>query len=73
MPTIYTEVEVDVSLDDFNTDDLVEELERRGRGLEIADTNGTELVEKIFYKRRLGQNFDQELDELIRVVTGRIL
>lgn len=73
MPTIYTEVEVDVSLDDFNTDDLVEELERRGRGLEIADTNGTELVEKIFELRRQGKSFDRELDELIYAVTGRIL
>ena len=30
MPTVYTEVEVDVDLDDFDTDDLLEELERRG-------------------------------------------
>ena len=73
MPTVYTEVEVDVDLDDFDTEDLVEELERRGRGLEIVDTSGTELVEKIFELRRVGKNFDKELDQLIYVVTGRIL
>jgi hypothetical protein len=28
--TIYTEVEVDVDLSDFETDDLIEELESRG-------------------------------------------
>ena len=31
--TIYTEVEVDVDLDDFNDDELIEELERRGKGI----------------------------------------
>jgi hypothetical protein len=30
MPTVYTEVEVDVDLVDFDTDDLLEELESRG-------------------------------------------
>jgi hypothetical protein len=73
MPTVYTEVEVDVDLEDFDTDDLIDELERRGRTLEVSDTLGTELVEKIFQKRRLGKDFNYELDELIYVVTGRVL
>lgn len=73
MPTVYTEVEVDVTLDDFDDDDLIEELERRGKGLEIADTNGTELVEQIYAKRRLGKNFNRELDDLIYLVTGKIV
>ena len=30
--TIYTEVEVDVNLSDFDTDDLIEELESRDAG-----------------------------------------
>ncbi len=30
MPTVYTEVEVDVDLVDFDTNDLLDELERRG-------------------------------------------
>ena len=30
--TIYTEVEVEVDLSDFDTDDLIEELESRGVG-----------------------------------------
>ena len=73
MPTVYTEVEVDVDLDDFDDDDLIEELERRGKGLEIADKTGTELVESIHQKRRLGKNFDHELDQLIYIVTGKIV
>ena len=73
MPTVYTEVEVDVDLDDFDDDDLIDELERRGKTLEVDGSNGTEIVEKIFELRRLGKNFDRELDELIYKVTGRVI
>lgn len=73
MPTVYTEVEVDVSLEDFDDIDLIEELERRGKGLEVADTTGTELVERIYAKRRLGQDFTKELDDLIYIVTGKFI
>ena len=73
MPTVYTEVEVDVCLEDFSDDDLIEELERRGKGPEVSDTTSTELVEAIYNKRRLGQDFNHELNELIYVVTGKIL
>lgn len=73
MPTVYTEVEVDVDLEDFDDDDLIEELERRGKGLKITDTTGTELVTQIYHKRRLGKDFTRELDELIYIVTGKIL
>ena len=73
MPTVYTEVEVDVSLDDFADDDLIDELERRGKGLEIPDTSGTELVENIYHRRRLGQPYERELEQLIYLVTGKIL
>ena len=73
MPTVYTEVEVDVSLEDFDDDDLIDELERRGKALEVSDTTGTELVQAIYQKRRLGQTFERELDELIYIVTGKIV
>ncbi len=73
MPEVHVDTYVYVDLDDFDTDDLINELERRGKGLEVADTNGTELVEKIYQKRRLGQNFDKELDDLIYTVAGRIV
>jgi len=73
MPTVYTEVEVDVSLEDFDDYDLIDELERRGKGLEIADSSGTELVEFIYQKRRLGQDYQSLLDELIYVVLGKVV
>jgi hypothetical protein len=73
MPTIYTEVEVDVELHEFDTDDLVEELEKRGLGFEVASRSGTELLNAIYEKRRLGKDYQRELDELIYVGIGRIV
>ena len=71
--TVYKEVEVDVELDDFDDDDLIDELERRGRGFEVAGQAPTELVTKIWEKRRLGKDYQQELDELIYVAIGKIV
>ena len=76
MPTIYTEVEVDVDLDSFSDDDLLDEVERRGLDLETAHATGntgTGLVSAIYYKRRQGQDYQRELDELIYATIGRIL
>lgn len=73
MPTVYTEVEVDVELSDFDTDDLVEELESRGMGFEVASQSGIELLKAIYQKRRLGQDYQRELDDLIYVGIGRIV
>lgn len=73
MPTVYTEVEVDVDLADFDTEDLIEELELRGKGLEVASGSGTELVTAIYEKRRLGQDYQRELDQLIYVTIGRVV
>ena len=70
--TIYTEVEVDVNLSDFDTDDLIEELESRGSGaLDYGD--GKEVLEVIYLKRRLGQDYQQELDQLIWLGLGKFI
>jgi hypothetical protein len=73
MPTVYTEVEVDVELADFDTDDLIEELESRGKGMEVASQTGTELLTTIYLKRRLGQDYQRELDDLIYLGIGKII
>lgn len=70
--TVYTEVEVDVSLEDFATEDLVEELELRGSGT-VDIGNGKELLEKIYLLRREGKDYQRELDELIYAGLGRIV
>jgi len=70
--TIYTEVEVDVDLDDFDTDDLVEELENRGCG--VTDYgNGKEILEAIYQKRRLGLDYQSDLNQLIWLGLGKVL
>jgi len=74
--SIYTEVEVDVDLSDFDTDDLVEELESRGLDY---NTNGVigddmrETLEAVWYKRRLGKDYQEELDRLIWGVLGKLI
>jgi hypothetical protein len=74
MPTVYTEVEVDVSLSDFETDDLLDELESRGSLPVGGQIDAKELVEQIWLKRRLGNHdYQTELDKLIYAVLGKIV
>ena len=68
--TVYTEVDVD--LGDFDTDDLIEELESRGSGITNYG-NGTEFLRAINEKRRLGQDYQSELDQLIWVGLGKVV
>ena len=70
--TMYKEVEVDVDLSDFDTDDLIEELESRGSGtLDYGD--GKEVLEAIYEKRRVGRDYHTELDQLIWLGLGKIV
>jgi len=69
---MYKEVEVDVDLSDFDTDDLIEELESRGSGtLDYGD--GKEVLEAIYEKRRVGRDYQTELDQLIWLGLGKIV
>ena len=70
--TVYTEVEVDVELADFDTDDLLEELESRGE-LPTESGDSKAILESIWLKRRVGQNYQQELDQLIYSALGKIV
>ena len=72
MPTVYTEVEVDVSLEDFDTDDLLDELEQRGSLPVEGAINAKEIVEKMYYLHRQGQDCDHMLDSLFYSVLGRL-
>lgn len=70
--TIYTEVEVDVDLSEFDTDDLIEELESRGAGAtDYGD--GKDILMTIYEKRRLGQDYQTELDQLIWLGLGKFV
>jgi len=69
--TIVT-VDVDVSMDDYSDEDLIDELERRGK---YSPTMGDsdELIDKIFHLRRQGRDFEKELDLLLYNMTGRAI
>lgn len=73
MPIVETYVEVEVELTDFDTDDLIEELESRGRGMEVSSQTGTDLITSIWQKRREGKDYQHELDELIYLGIGKIM
>jgi hypothetical protein len=73
---ITTDVEVDLS--EFDTDDLIEELEDRGEWTGISSSSGQfdskELLEAIWMKRRMGNNdYQTELDQLIYAVLGHVV
>jgi len=71
--TVYTEVEVDVDISDFETDDLLEELEARGSLPVEGHNDAKETVEAIWLLRRLGKDYQTELDALIYQVLGKIV
>ncbi len=73
MPEVEVWTTVDVDLDDFSDDDLIEELERRGLGAEASESTATELIENIYLKRRLGKDYPVELEQLIYQTLGKIV
>lgn len=71
--TVYTEVEVDVDIEDFDTDDLIDELERRGELPVEESGTAKEIVEQIYYLRRQGQPWEHLMDGLMYAVMGRVV
>jgi hypothetical protein len=76
MPYVYKEVEVEIDIDDFDTDELIEELERRGIDYNTNGVDGDEMrsvLEQVWLRRRQGQDYQQDLDQLIWGVLGKIV
>lgn len=76
MVTVYTDVEVDVELSEFDTDDLIEELESRGHMIakdDRHDSDNQSILEIIWQKRRTGKDYQNELDSLIYNVLGKVI
>ena len=72
--TVYTEVEVDVDLGDFNTEDLLEELESRGELPVDSGYDAKDMLTAIWLKRRVGRtDYQRELDQLIYAGLGKIV
>jgi hypothetical protein len=74
MARVYTDVEVDVDLTDFETEDLIDELESRGDLPTDNDFDAKEMLNAIWLKRRLGNHdYQTELDQLIYHVIGKVI
>jgi hypothetical protein len=72
--TMYKEVEVDVDLSDFETDDLLEELESRGALPVDNNIDAKDLLTAIWLKRRMGRtDYQVELDQLIYAGLGHVV
>jgi hypothetical protein len=72
----YVSVDVDVDLADFDTDDLIRELDDQGHGYNTHGVDGDEarvMLEQVHQLRRSGQNYDAALDQLIYHVLGKIV
>jgi hypothetical protein len=72
----YVTAEVEVNLDEFDTDDLIEELECRGYDYNTKDVDADAmrgLLETIWFNRRNGKDYQKELDDLIYGVLGKVL
>ena len=57
---------------DFDTDELIDELQIRGEGDDYR-FDVKEKVKLIHAKRRLGQDYQKELDDLIYQILGVIV
>jgi hypothetical protein len=76
MPYKYVTAEVEIDLEEFDTDELIEELERRGVDYNTNGVDGDEMREvlnQVWQKRRLGRDYQAELNQLIYGVLGKIV
>jgi len=76
MPYRYVTAEVEVDLAEFDTDDLVEELESRGYDYNTQGVDADEMrlvLESIWQRRREGKDYQTQLDQLIYGVLGKIV
>jgi len=67
-------VDAEVELSDFDTEDLLDELESRGSLPVDGSIDSKELLTAIWLKRRNGNNnYQTELDQLIYQVLGHVI
>ncbi len=67
---------IDIDLDVFSDDEIMEEAEARGLLKDDSFISGEDihnLVEKIWMARRLGVSADEYVNELVYAVLGKIL
>lgn len=77
----YISVDVDVDLDQFDTEELVEELTNRGYNVfpgseESNEPRGNQTLDQlelVYQLRRTGRDYQKELDKLFYLAIGKIV
>ena len=69
----YTTVEVEIDLDDFTTEDLIEELERRDAYQNELPGEIIEQLAHIHRARLCGQPWEDDLDRFLKDTLGRAI
>jgi hypothetical protein len=64
-------IEIDVELNDFSDDDIREEA--IARNLFGSDYGINQLIIELYQKRRLGKDYQAELDKIIYETIGKIV
>ena len=71
---IRVDVDADEVLNEIDTEDLIAELESRGREPSgVYTSESVQLLEKIYLNRRVGKDYQAELDKLIYGVLGKVI
>ncbi len=76
MPYVNTYIEVDDVLDEISDDELIDELKRRGKDYNNSFVDGEEMrqvLQNLYEKRRVGKDYQSELDQLIYGILGKII
>lgn len=73
---VTVSTDVDIYLDEIDTDDLIDELSSRGVDMNTKGVDGDamrNLLSEIFQLKRTGRDFSRQLDELIYEGIGRFV
>lgn len=67
------EVDIDIDLEDFDDDELEDEVVKRNLGVRLDNSDSMkQLITNMYYKYRLNQPIDTELREFFYESIGRI-
>jgi hypothetical protein len=76
MPYVNTYVDSEDILEELSDDALIAELEKRGKDYNLNFVDGDEMrmiLQSLYEKRRIGKDYQAELDELIYGILGKIV
>ena len=76
MPYVNTYIEVDDLLEELSDGELIDELKRRRKEYNtqfVDDEEMRQVLQTLYEKRRIGKDYQAELDNLIYSILGKIV